>query len=180
MPKAKKYSSKTHPPINLNRKPSIFLSYNTSMTKQYSKGVINHTKISTRRTDYLYRISLKSIILNNKNEILVVKETERDWWDLPGGGMDHNEDIKTALARELKEEVNLEGDFSYRIIDIDEPAYLGDHDFWQVRLIFEVKPEIMEFSAGEDGDEIAFMNPRDFENSDSETERRFFRYYKPS
>jgi 8-oxo-dGTP pyrophosphatase MutT (NUDIX family) len=148
------------------------------MTKQNSQGVINHTKSSTRRTDYLYRISLKGFIRNENDEFLAVKETGRDWWDLPGGGMDHNEDIKTALARELKEEINLRGNFTYRIISIDEPAYVDDHDFWQVRLIFEVKPEVMEFSPGEDGDEIIFMNPRELENSKIKTEQSLFKYYK--
>jgi 8-oxo-dGTP pyrophosphatase MutT (NUDIX family) len=148
------------------------------MTQQNSQGVIGNTELSTRRTDYLYRISLKGIIRNDKDEFLVVKEMGRNYWDLPGGGMDHSEDIKTALARELKEEVNLEGNFTYRIIDIDEPAYVDAYDFWQVRLIFEVKPEIMEFSAGDDGDEVAFVDPRNFENSGNGTERRFFRYYK--
>ena len=139
------------------------------MTKQNSLGTINHSESSNRRTDYLYRISLKAFIRNEKGEILVVKETGRDWWDLPGGGMDHGEDIKTALARELKEEVNLTGDFTYRIIDVKDPGYIGEHDMWQVRLMFEVIPENMEFSAGEDGDEIAFMGPKDFEKSDRET-----------
>ena len=139
------------------------------MTQQNSLGVINHDKPSNRRTDYLYRISLKGLIRNEKGEILVAKETRRDWWDLPGGGMDHGEDIKTAIARELKEEVNLTGDFTYRIIDVKDPGYIGNHDMWQIRLVFEVIPENMDFSAGEDGDEIAFMSPKDFNKSDSET-----------
>jgi len=137
------------------------------MTQQNSLGVINHAEPSNRRADYLYRISLKGFIRNEKGEILVVKETGRDWWDLPGGGMDHSEDIKTALARELKEEVNLTGDFTYRIIDVSEPAYINNLDIWQIRLVFEVIPENMEFSAGEEGDEIAFMNSQEFESCTS-------------
>lgn len=108
--------------------------------------------------------------------MLVVKETGRDWWDLPGGGMDHGETIKTAIAREMKEEVNLEGEFEYKIIDIDEPAHLNSHNFWQLRLIFEVKPQKSAFTAGEDGDEIAFKNPNEFRHSNSEIERRIYRY----
>lgn len=133
------------------------------MTQQKSLGVINHNKPSNRRTDYLYRISLKGLIRNAKGEVLVVKETGRDWWDIPGGGMDHCENIKTALARELKEEVNLTGDFTYRIIDVKDPGYIEKYDIWQIRLVFEVMPENMNFSAGEDGDEISFMNQQDFE-----------------
>jgi len=145
------------------------------MTEQTSQGVINYST-SSRKTDFLYRISIKGLVKNEKGEVLVVKETGRDWWDLPGGGMDHSEDIKAAIAREMKEEVNLNGDFKYRVIAVDDPAYLSPHDFWQVRLIFEVKPSSMTFTAGEDGDEIAFMNPEVFKDSDTETERRIYNY----
>src|SRR5690606_2413169 len=116
------------------------------MTRQNSLGVIDSEKAG-RRIDYLYRISLKGLIRNEKGEVLVVKETGRDWWDLPGGGMDHGEEIQFALAREMKEEVNLEGDFSYSVISVDEPSYLQAHNFWQVRLIFQLNPVNMKFSA---------------------------------
>lgn len=35
-----------------------------------------------------YRVSVKALIKNDKNEILVVKESQ-DFWSLPGGGLDH-------------------------------------------------------------------------------------------
>ena len=120
-------------------------------------GVVEHAR-GTRKTDYLYRLSIKSIILNDTGEILFVKESGRDWWDLPGGGMDHGEDIKAAIAREMKEEVNLTGDFTYRIVHVDDPAELKNAKVFQVRLIFIIKPEIMEFSPGDDGDEVAFLS----------------------
>jgi len=145
------------------------------MSKELSLGVIDHST-STRRTDYLYRVSIKGLIKNEKGEILVVKETGRDWWDLPGGGMDHGEDLKTAIAREMQEEVNLADDFQYRVIAVDEPAYLNAHDFWQLRLIFQVLPVNMTFSAGEDGDEVAFIAPEFFRDSDSDVERRIYAY----
>ena len=119
-------------------------------------GVVEHPE-GTRKTDYLYRLSIKSIIFNEDNEILFVKESGRNWWDLPGGGMDHGEDIKTAIAREMKEEVDLTGDFTYRVVHVDDPAELQNAKVLQVRLIFIVKPEVMEFSPGEDGDEVKFM-----------------------
>ncbi len=120
-------------------------------------GVVEHP-YSNRKTDYLYRLSIKGIILNDAGEILFVKESGRDWWDLPGGGMDHGEDIKTAIAREMKEEVNLTGDFSYKIVHVDDPAELKNAKVLQVRLIFVIRPEVMEFSPGDDGDEIIFMS----------------------
>jgi len=154
---------------------STYLGYNCDMSEQNSLGIINH-ETSHRKTDYLYRISIKGLIKNEKGEVLVVKETGRNYWDLPGGGMDHAENIKLAITRELKEEVNLSGDFTYKIIDVDDPAYLEMHDFWQVRLVFEVKPDDMVFSAGEDGDEIAFINPDTFKDSESATERTIYDY----
>ena len=57
----------------------------------------------------------------------------------------------------MKEEVNLTGDFSYKIVHVDDPAELKNAKVLQVRLIFIIKPERMEFSPGDDGDEIAFI-----------------------
>lgn len=120
-------------------------------------GIVEHPE-GTRKTDYLYRLSIKGIIFNDAGEILFVKESGRDWWDLPGGGMDHGEDIKTSIAREMKEEVNLTGDFTYRIAHVDDPAELINAKVLQVRLIFIINPEIMEFSPGDDGDKVAFIS----------------------
>ncbi|HKX72674.1 MAG TPA: NUDIX hydrolase [Candidatus Saccharimonadales bacterium] len=139
-------------------------------------GIVLHGPNATRRTDYLYRVSLKCLIRNEQGEVLVVKETGRHWWDLPGGGMDHGESIATAIAREMKEEVNMEGDFTFRILDVDEPALLSPQNFWQLRLVFAVTPERMVFSAGDDGDKIAFMSPSAFKGSEIATEKRIFDY----
>lgn len=143
--------------------------------KHEANGVIEHPNLE-RKTDYLFRISMKSLIRDNEGRVLVVKETGRTWWDLPGGGMDHEEGIRGAIARELSEEVNLIGGFTYKIIANEEPAFLEHSKIWQVRLIFEVKPDNMTFSAGEDGDEIAFMNPDVFRDSESHTERLVYEY----
>lgn len=140
-------------------------------------GIIDHPNKS-RRTDYLYRVSLKCIIKNQYGDVLVVKETGRDVWDLPGGGMDHGESIKNAIAREMYEEVGMQGEFTYRILAVEEPALLEPQNFWQIRLIFEVTPKIMEFIAGEDGDEIAFINPGALANSEQNAERKVYEYAK--
>lgn len=150
--------------------------YNSCMSEHNSLGVVSHDAPSSRRTDYLYRVSIKCLVRNDKGEVLVVKETGRSSWDLPGGGMDHGEDLKSAIAREMKEEVNMQGEFGYRIIDVDEPAHLREHNFWQLRLIFDVKPHDMTFSAGDDGDEIAFVAPESFADSKSSVERRVYNY----
>lgn len=109
--------------------------------------------------DSLFRLSIKAFIQNDKGEVLVVKETGRDWWDLPGGGMDHGETVESALARELQEEVGYEGDFTMRIIGYYDLSVLERAPVEQVKLIFEVFPETYDFMPGKDGDEVAFLSP---------------------
>lgn len=128
-------------------------------------GVI-HSGIDGRRTDYLFRISLKALIVDNAGRVLIVKEKGRDWWGLPGGGMYYGESIRDCLARELAEEVNLRGDFTFEPIDIIEtPDFLPNIQVYQVKIIMRVYPEIVEFSPGEDGEAVAFMAPNELEES---------------
>lgn len=150
--------------------------YNNVMTRQ-PYGVINQSSLG-RKDDYLYRISIKGLVRNEQGEVLVVKEAGRTWWDLPGGGMDHNENIKTALAREMAEEVGLVGDFWHRVIAVDEPRFLEHVNVWQVRLVFGVTPKNYEFEVGPDADELKFINPEELKNSDYLAERSIFGYVK--
>jgi ADP-ribose pyrophosphatase YjhB (NUDIX family) len=145
------------------------------MSEQNTHGGISHTD-SNSPADYLYRVSIKCLVRNENGEALVVKESGRDWWDLPGGGMNHGENIKSAIAREMKEEVNLDSDFTYRVIDVEDPGILARIAAWQIRLIFEVSPNVFKFSPGEDADQVAFMNPDIFKNSESKAERKIYGY----
>ena len=144
------------------------------MTKQ-PHGIIDQSELG-RKTDYLYRVSIKGLIKNTDGQVLVVKEAGRTWWDLPGGGMDHDESIKSALAREMYEEVGLTGDFTYRVIAVDNPGFLSHANVWQLRLIFEVVPETFPTEAGNDADEIRYMNPSELRDSEHSAERSVFEY----
>lgn len=144
------------------------------MTKQ-PHGIIDQSEIG-RKTDYLYRVSIKGLIRNSEGKVLVVKETGRTWWDLPGGGMDHGENIKSALAREMHEEVGLTGDFTYKVIAVDNPGFLSHANVWQLRLIFEVTPVTLPTEAGNDADEIHYINPSELKDSEHSAERSVFEY----
>ena len=50
------------------------------------------------------------IVLNKKNQIFVAKRIDnpKNFWQMPQGGVDKNEDFLTAALRELKEETNIE------------------------------------------------------------------------
>lgn len=139
-------------------------------------GRVMHGAPSLRPADYLYRISLKCLVRNACGDVLVVKERGRNHWDLPGGGMDHGESLKSTIARELQEEVGYDGDFSYAIVHAEEPKLLDEHKFWQLRLVYVVTPQHYNFETGEDGDEIAFVDPLQFKDSEANVERRVYEY----
>jgi len=49
------------------------------------------------------------IVLNNKNQVLVARRIDnpKNFWQMPQGGIDKNENYYDAALRELKEETNI-------------------------------------------------------------------------
>lgn len=69
-----------------------------------------------------YRISVKAVITDEAGRILLLKEADGSW-ELPGGGLEHGEHAKEALAREITEETGLTVDWMS-----DQPEA-----FWTIR-----------------------------------------------
>lgn len=135
-------------------------------------GVIEHS--TSRPTDYLYRVSIKCLVMNEAGEVLAVKEKGRDWWGLPGGGMDHGESIRDAIGREMHEEVSMAGDFSYELISAGDPFAIDEHGLWQIELTFVVFQDNATYKSGVDSDEIAFLPPEHFQGSTAVTDQRIW------
>lgn len=130
------------------------------------------------KNDYLYRVSLKGLIVNKTGELLVVKEAGRTYWDLPGGGMNHGETIKQALAREMYEEVGLTENFQYQVVCVEDPILLKRADIQMLRIILLVKTTQTTFTEGEDADAVSFIPPSVLQNSESEVEQKAFEHYQ--
>lgn len=71
----------------------------------------------------LFHVGVKALILNENREVLLVKSGRKKpkvlkqdfvFWDFPGGKAKMNEDLESALVREVKEETGIE----VRIINI--------------------------------------------------------------
>lgn len=62
-------------------------------------------------------VGVRAIVLNEKNEILLVRHTYNNDWYLPGGGVNNNETSIAAIIRELQEETGIQV--------IDPPTLLG-------------------------------------------------------
>jgi len=93
-----------------------------------------------------YRVSLKAVIRDSDDKVLVVKEKGSSW-SLPGGGLDHGEDVHTGLARELHEEILFKGDFTQKLTGV-ETFFVESKQAWLMWLVFEVDIKDHNFAVG--------------------------------
>ena len=138
------------------------------MPKLTNGHLVARDSVGVTRHDYLYRISLKALIYNDAGQILVVKEVDRTYWDLPGGGMDFGETIESSLKRELLEEVGYKGGLRYQLFDASDEMYVERIDANQICFYCRVWPDNFDFAVGEEGDEIMFIDPEELPLQKSE------------
>jgi 8-oxo-dGTP pyrophosphatase MutT (NUDIX family) len=94
-------------------------------------------------------------VLTRDEEVLLTRMSSRTRiegrWTLPGGGIDHGEDPRDALRREVYEETGLRVEPG-RVVDVHTSHFVGARadglveDYHGIHLIFEA--EICEESAG--------------------------------
>jgi len=116
--------------------------------------------------DAFYRVSVKAVIRNDKREVLCVAESERDFWELPGGGIDHGETIKRGLARELQEEIGYVGHFTYLYADAT-PLFEDMSGRCVMYVAFDVildQPD--DISLGNGVYQMEYRDPRQFKDVD--------------
>lgn len=70
---------------------------------------------------------VRAIILNDKNEMLMVKQhhEERDIWMVPGGGIEDDESSFEAAVREVLEETGIEVEIDRLIWHVEEVSGRG-------------------------------------------------------
>jgi 8-oxo-dGTP diphosphatase len=85
-------------------------------------------------------VAVKVIIKSNSNNILLVNPIYKKGWQLPGGGVEPNEEPKEAAVRELTEELGLDIDATkLKLID---SVFRREHD--NLILIYEYVARINE------------------------------------
>jgi 8-oxo-dGTP pyrophosphatase MutT (NUDIX family) len=114
------------------------------------------------------RIRVRAIIECDSKYLFVRNKTSKDFWCLPGGGVEEGEDIVSALKRELVEETGIKpivGDLLY-VHQIGSKIGFGAPEFF-----FYVENgndylniDLLNTSHGElEIAEISFRNPKDTE-----------------
>jgi 8-oxo-dGTP diphosphatase len=76
-----------------------------------SRDIINNEmskKPSLELPNCFYRVSTKALILNEERDKFLVCYEEAGFWELPGGGLEWGTTPQDDLAREIKEEMNIE------------------------------------------------------------------------
>ena len=53
-------------------------------------------------------VGVRALVLDGEGRVFLVKHSYVAGWHLPGGGVEHGETLLAALARELREEGNIE------------------------------------------------------------------------
>lgn len=109
--------------------------------------------------DAWYRISAKALIYNDKWQILLCKESN-DTWDIPGGWLDHGENLHDSIKRELLEEMGLE------VTSIsDKPeCFITAHKEssksrpWIANICYRVDVKDLNFSRSDECVEIGFFD----------------------
>lgn len=120
----------------------------------------------------------RAIILNEKQQILLVKHTYQSAWYLPGGGVEKGETIRQALLRELSEEVGIIPQEEPQLFGIYFHTYLGTYDY---PIIFIVKRFTQEKAYSPEIEQINWFDYHHLPEAISPgTKRRLNEYFNQS
>lgn len=121
------------------------------------------TAVDSWHQNCFYRVSLKALIRDENDNILMVSEKGGDS-SLPGGGLDNGESAHDGLKRELHEEIGLTSEFSERLVSM-QTRWLEHKQAWLMWLVYEIKYDQLDYSIGDDGDEVYWISPENLDDS---------------
>ena len=72
-----------------------------------------------RNEEIPLRLGVGIVVLNNNNEVFVGKriDNQEDFWQMPQGGVDKNENFLEAAKRELEEETGIKSTILIKELD---------------------------------------------------------------
>lgn len=132
-------------------------------------GILPHMQMTSEHfPECFYRVSVKALIRDGNSILLQHEPKPKDWWDMPGGGVDFGETPQEALKRELMEEMGLV------VTHVAEhPTYTWatrteNHRkmdwFYTLTLCYQAEVENYDFVSTNECDEIGFFTKEDIQN----------------
>ena len=104
-----------------------------------------------------YRVSIKGLVRDDQGRIMLLLQDD-GYWELPGGGLEHDEDPRDCLIREVLEETGL------TVTSVTpEPSYfltvkrLG-HETFIANVIYEITLEDLDFTPSVECQELRFVD----------------------
>lgn len=104
-----------------------------------------------------YRLSVKALVLDNQNRFLLALEDD-GYWDLLGGGLEHNENPKEALAREIEEESGLTATWISPTPLYVVTALRQSKKSYTANIIYRVKLSSLDFTASDECQDLRFFD----------------------
>lgn len=123
-----------------------------------------------------YRVSVKALIRDSDNRVLVVKENQ-DTWSLPGGGLDHGEEPVAGVYRELREELGIE---EAKINDVacTKTFYLEHKRAWLLWIVYDVEINDTKFTYGDGVEAATFLDIKTLSSSNDIFEKMVYEVAK--
>lgn len=117
----------------------------------------------------IYRVVVKAYITDERNNILVVRESQ-DFWSLPGGGLEHGESPEDCIKRELREEIGIDNVTVGEIV-YSTTAYLDRSDYWMTWVVYKAKIGSNDFTIGAGITDVRYINIKELKLSDDILEK---------
>lgn len=108
-----------------------------------------------------FEVCIRAIIRSN-GKILVCKNKKKGYYFFPGGHLEFGENIKEALVREIKEELNAIVKKSLFIGVIDNIFIEDRQKHHEINLVFEVKLDKIKKQSQENHIDFAFISEKNF------------------
>ena len=105
-----------------------------------------------------YRVSVKALIFNEDRTKILLTQEDTDTWELPGGGLDHGEDARDCLKREITEETGLETTWI-----ADQPSYFftyltASKKVWKAHIVYEARLKDLNFTPSKECVDLRFFS----------------------
>lgn len=108
------------------------------------------------------RPAASAIIINNKNQLLLLQRQDNQKWTIPGGTLEYTESIEQCLIREVKEETGLSVEIVKVFKIYSDPKVIIEYLDGEVRrefnIVFLVKPILDEIVIDDESFEYAWID----------------------